>query len=169
MSRITPRRDVRQPAQGSDASRTSAAPDPGLHAARPGKVRFVLGIGLASTASGGEVAELARRVLDRAGVGLDAVAVVATRERFVTDGRLGLGPPVVGVDDAVLVADHPAPPRAGVAARFPARVAEGCALAAAGPGADLVVGTTRSAHATAALARTVHAPGSEPVPQAPPA
>lgn len=113
--------------------------------------RVVLGLGMASAADRDEVRALARRVLARAGVDLDDVALVATRHRFVGDDRTRLGPPVRGVDDQVLIARYPAETTVGPP-RFPARVAEGCALAAAGPSAELVVGTTRSAHATAAVA-----------------
>ena len=110
---------------------------------------FVLGIGMSSKATADEVRELARRVLVQAGVAFDALALVATRERFDADDRLRIGPPVVGIPDAILLDRHPAPGRtAGLAAR----VAEGCALVAAGVSAELLVPTTRSAHATAALA-----------------
>jgi len=120
--------------------------------------RVALGLGMASAATGDEVRALARRVLDRVGLDLGAVTVVATRSRFVDDDRARLGPRVIAVDDAILLDLYPAPARAGRGSAFPARVAEGCALRGAGPGAELIVGTTRSAHATAAVARAPIAP-----------
>jgi hypothetical protein len=113
---------------------------------------LVLGIGMSSKATVDEVRELALSVVGQAGVGLDAVAVVATRERFDADDRVRIGPPVVGVPDALLLDRYPSERTGG----FAARVAEGCALTAAGASAELLVPTTRSAHATAALA----APGT---------
>lgn len=112
--------------------------------------RLVLGLGLSSKATAREVLDLVETVIAQAAVSLDAIGFVATRARFVDDDRARLGPPVLGVDDSELLAQHPAPPRSG--AGFAARVAEGCALIGAGPGAELIVATTRSAHATAALA-----------------
>ena len=114
--------------------------------------RLSLGIGLSSRATRAEVDALTHQVLDEAGFDLAAVSVVATRRSLVTDPRLHLGPPVVEIDDATLLVDHPAPGGTAAARHFPARVAEGCALTAAGRGAVLVVSTRRSAHATAALA-----------------
>ncbi|MPY96088.1 MAG: hypothetical protein GEV08_24415 [Acidimicrobiia bacterium] len=110
----------------------------------------MLGLGLSSKATRQEVRELVDTVIALAAVGLDAVSLVATRMRFVDDDRARFGPSILGVDDRALLARCPAPqrPRDGIAAR----VAEGCALTGAGPGAELLVGTTRSAHATAALA-----------------
>jgi cobalt-precorrin 5A hydrolase len=106
-----------------------------------------LGIGLSSKATVDEVRALAQEVLDRAGVGLDVVTWVATRSRFVDDPRVRLGPDVCSIDDTTLLERYPKP-----TGPSPARVAEGCALHAAGPEATLLVGITRSAHATAALA-----------------
>jgi hypothetical protein len=116
-----------------------------------GPARLVLGVGMSSKATVEEVRELARRVVDQAGFRLDAVALVATRERFAADERVRLGPPVVAVDDAVLLDRFPAPQRSD-GGGFAARVAEGCAMTAAGESAELLVGTTRSPHATAAIA-----------------
>ncbi|HEX4866809.1 MAG TPA: cobalamin biosynthesis protein [Acidimicrobiales bacterium] len=112
--------------------------------------RLVLGIGLSSKATRLEVHELVDTVAAHAAVCLDAIGLVATRMRFVDDDRVRFGPPILGVDDSDLLAQYPAPPRP--VGGFAARVAEGCALTGAGPGAELLVATTRSAHATAALA-----------------
>lgn len=112
--------------------------------------QLVLGVGMSSKATRREVRDLVDTVVAQAAVGLDAINLVATRIRFVDDERVRFGPPVLGVDDSDLLAQHPAPPRPD--GGFAARVAEGCALTGAGPGAELLVGTTRSAHATAALA-----------------
>lgn len=111
---------------------------------------LVLGIGMSSRATRQEVSGLIDEVIGQAAVRLGDVSLVATRMHFVQDKRTRLGPPVLGIDDDVLLDQHPAPQRAGDG--FPARVAEGCALTGAGPGSRLLVGTTRSAHATAALA-----------------
>lgn len=117
--------------------------------------QLVVGIGMSSRATQREVAELVDTVLAQAAVTLDAIGLIATRERFVGDERVRFGPVVLGVDDGALLARHPAPARPD--GRLAARVAEGCALIGAGPGAELVVATTRSAHATAALALGSHA------------
>lgn len=111
---------------------------------------LVLGIGMSSKAARQEVRELVDTVIGQAGVGLDAVSLVATRMHFVDDDRVRFGSLILGVDDSDLLAQYPAPQRLGDG--FAAQVAEGCALTGAGPGAELLVGTTRSAHATAALA-----------------
>jgi len=114
--------------------------------------RLVLGIGMSSKATRSEVLGLVEEVVGRADLDLEAVSLVATLRRFVGDERARLGPPIIGVDDATLLDQFPAAHRAGTGTRLAARVAEGCALTAAGAGAQLLVGTTRSAHATAALA-----------------
>lgn len=114
--------------------------------------RLVLGVGMSSKATADEVRGLAVRVSEAAGVTLGSVTAVATRERFVGDDRLRFGPPVVGVADGILLDRYPVPDRVDGDRRFGARVAEGCALAVAGEPAELLVATTRSAHATAALA-----------------
>jgi hypothetical protein len=112
----------------------------------------VVGVGLSSKATGDEVRQLVEQVVAAGGFDLDAVVSVATRERLVDDERLRLGPPVVGVADDTLLARYPAPERADGHRRFAARVAEGCALTTAGERSRLLIGTTRSAHAPAALA-----------------
>ncbi len=111
---------------------------------------LVLGIGMSSKATRQEVRELVDTVIAQAAVSLGAVNLVATRMRFVDDDRARFGPTVLGVDDSDLLDQYPAPQRPDDG--FAARVAEGCALTGAGPDAELLVGTTRSAHATAALA-----------------
>jgi hypothetical protein len=103
---------------------------------------------MSSKATGDEVRGLVDAVLSQAGLPLHAVALLATRMRFVDDQRVGIGPAVVGVEDAVLLERFPESGRVGLAAR----VAEGCALIATGGGAQLLVPTTRSAHVTVALA-----------------
>jgi hypothetical protein len=112
--------------------------------------QLVLGIGLSSKATRREVRELVDTVVTHAAVRLNAIGLVATRRCLVDDDRLRFGPPVLGIDDSELLAQYPTPPRPD--GGFAARVAEGCALTGAGPGAELLIPTTRSAHATAALA-----------------
>ncbi|MHB1709876.1 MAG: cobalamin biosynthesis protein [Acidimicrobiales bacterium] len=109
---------------------------------------MVLGVGMSSDATPEEVGALAGEVVRHAGLHLSDVGCIATRMRFVADHRVRIGPPVVGVEDLTLLDRFPRPGRIG----FAARVAEGCALVGAGCGAELLVGTVRSAHATAALA-----------------
>jgi cobalamin biosynthesis protein CbiG len=116
---------------------------------------LALGVGVSSKATGDEVRGLVDEVLRQAGVRLDAIALLATRMRFVDDDRVRIGPPVVGVEDAVLLERFPESGRVGLAAR----VAEGCALIGAGRGAELLIPTTRSAHVTLALALGSPEPG----------
>lgn len=123
---------------------------------------MTLGLGMSSRATRDEVRRLALGVLARAGVGLDAVNVVATRTSLVDDDRAHLGPLVIGIDDDVLLDRHRAPPWPAGPKRFGAMVAEGCALEAAGPQPTLLVATTRSAHATAALATAAQATATRP-------
>ena len=119
--------------------------------------RLALGVGISSNATGDEVRGLVDAVLLQAGLPIDAIGLVATRMRFVDDQRVRIGPPVVGVEDAVLLDRFPEPGRVG----FAARVAEGCALIGAGSGAELLVPTTRSAHATIALGIGSPEPGNQ--------
>ncbi len=114
--------------------------------------RLVLGVGISSAATSEEVAALAADVMRGADLSLGSVTSVATRERFVADPRLVLGPEVVGVSDERLLSGFPIPgdrTRPGLQAR----VAEGCALAIAGARAELLVARTPSAHVTMALAQ----------------
>jgi cobalamin biosynthesis protein CbiG len=108
----------------------------------------VLGVGMSSKATRGEVRGVIEEVIRRADVSIEEVSFVATRMRFADDERLKVGPPVIGVEDAALLEGFPAPDRIG----FAARVAEGCALLGAGTGSQLVVEPIRSAHSTVALA-----------------
>jgi hypothetical protein len=108
----------------------------------------VLGLGLSSKATRGEVRDLVEGVILRGDIPIEGVRLVATRMRFVDDERVRVGPPIIGVEDATLLDRFPVSGRVG----FAARVAEGCALIGAGIDAELLVSTTRSTHATAALA-----------------
>jgi hypothetical protein len=103
---------------------------------------------MSSKATGDDVRGLVDDVLMQAGLPIGAIELLATRMRFVDDPRVRIGPPVVGVEDDVLLDRFPESGRVG----FAARVAEGCALVGAGSGAELLVPTTRSAHVTVALA-----------------
>ena len=117
--------------------------------------RLALGVGMSSKATGDEIRGLVDKVLLQAGLPLQAIEWLATRMRFVDDQRVRIGPPVIGVEDAVLLGRFPEFGRVG----FVARVAEGCALIGAGSGAELLVPTTRSAHVTMALALGSPEPG----------
>lgn len=113
---------------------------------------LVIGIGLSSSATTSEVEALVGGLLRELGVGLADVAAIATRERFVGDPRLTIGPPVISIVDHELVA-RSAPVERSVG--IPARVAETAALAvaAAHGRAQLLALVRRSAHVTAAVAR----------------
>jgi len=107
---------------------------------------------MSSKATAGEVRTLVTSALREHHLGLDDVSVVATRERFVRDRRLDLGPPVTGVPDDVLVAaSEPCDRVVGL----PARVAETAAVVTVGEAtAELIGQVARSPHATVAIAAT---------------
>ena len=114
----------------------------------------VLGVGMSSKATAEEVRTLVAAALGHHHLQLSDVAVVATRQQFVLDGRLALGRPVTGVADEELVAQSgPCERTVGLCAR----VAETAALLAAnrlaseGRAATLLAPVQRSAHATVAL------------------
>ena len=105
--------------------------------------RLVVGIGMSSSATAAEVAALVAEVLDRGDADRRDVAAVATRARFAADPRLlALDLAIIGVLDTELPTD----PNGRLV------VAEPAAVHVAGSGAVVVVGTTRSAYATCALA-----------------
>jgi cobalamin biosynthesis protein CbiG len=115
----------------------------------------VVGVGLSSSASAGEVRELVERALAAVGLPWAALHAVATLDTKVDDVRLSaLDLPVIGFTAAELLTVG------GVAASDRVRnevgtasVAEAAALLAAGDGAVLVSAKRRSAHVTVALAR----------------
>lgn len=112
---------------------------------------IVAGIGMSSRATREEIGALLDDVLRGLGLSRRDISALATRERFRVDARLLLGAPVVGVTDDQLVASStPAATRRTVG--IEARVAETAALLAVGGGAVLLAPTTRSAHATVAVA-----------------
>jgi histidinol-phosphate/aromatic aminotransferase/cobyric acid decarboxylase-like protein len=110
------------------------------------EARYVVGVGVASAATAGEVADLLEQVLATAGVDRQAVVSVAT-----VDHR----------------ADHPAvvalgwPVRGYARDRLGAAVAEPAARLAAGAGGAVVVPKRKSPHATMALVRCVSLPPGE--------
>jgi hypothetical protein len=118
-------------------------------------VTVVLGVGLSSRATSTEVRDLVGALLRAHRLTISDVSAIATRQRFVDDPRLALGPPVVGFSDVALQRASPAPPARTVG--IPARVAEAAARLAV-PGEDVRVSAVeRSPHATAALARPIEA------------
>lgn len=119
----------------------------------------VVGIGMSSSATVDEVADLVAALLDGAGLCLADIDTIATRRQFVTDGRLALGPRVVGYDDDALIAAS-TPVDRGVG--IPARVAETAAALAAGTGPNLGINVARSPHVTAALVSRPASGGVEP-------
>jgi cobalamin biosynthesis protein CbiG len=115
----------------------------------------VVGIGLSSEATTDEVARLLSRLLEDAELSLADVDAIATRQRFVDDVRLALGPPIVGFDDDVLIAaSAPVARTIGI----PARVAETAASLFVGSDVDQHWAMARSAHVTAALVTTADRP-----------
>jgi cobalamin biosynthesis protein CbiG len=105
----------------------------------------VLGIGISSKADAGEVRELVAVALAELRLALDDVALIATRERFVDDPRLRLGPEIIGFSDSALeAASAPCDRTFGIRAR----VAE---TAVALAGAVPTRATFRSAHVTVAV------------------
>jgi cobalamin biosynthesis protein CbiG len=115
--------------------------------------RVVVGIGLSSKATSGEVRGLVDEALAAHRLDLDDVQAIATRASLAGDARLQLGPPVVGVADDVLE-ERSEPPERTFGIR--ARVAETAALVA-GSADELLEPVRRSAGATVALALAARA------------
>jgi cobalamin biosynthesis protein CbiG len=110
--------------------------------------RVVVGIGLSSAATTDDVRALVDEALATRGHSRQAVAMVATRTKFVADPRLDLGYPIIGIDDERLeAASAPVDRAVGIQAR----VAETAALLAL-PGAHIVGPVERSTHVTVAVA-----------------
>jgi cobalamin biosynthesis protein CbiG len=115
----------------------------------------VLGVGMSSTATAGEVRRLAAAVLEEAGRAWSDVERIATLTSLAGDERIAaLGFPVVGYEPSELAAVQGlAPnPRTEMAVGTPS-VAEAAALLAAGPHGRLVRPKRRAERVTAALAR----------------
>ncbi len=111
-------------------------------------IAVVVGVGMSSGATAGEVRALVTAALARHDLA-GAAVTVATRECFVDDPRLALGHPVIGHDDDALVAHSPPVTRT---VGLPAQVAATAALLSAGVGSRLAGPVERSAHATVAVA-----------------
>lgn len=139
-------------------------------AAAPGEVllrppSLVVGVGASSGASTDGLRDMVHRALARAGLHAGAVGLVATveakrHEPAVVALAHTLGVPL-RVLPAGLLAAVPVPnPSAVVAAAVGTpSVAEAAALAAAGPGAQLVVEKNRSSDSTVAVARRARPEG----------
>jgi cobalt-precorrin 5A hydrolase/precorrin-3B C17-methyltransferase len=123
--------------------------------------QFALGVGCARDCPPDEMAALADRVLANAGIGSGAVAGVFSLDLKADEPAVialarNLGVPLRLFDAATLEAEAPrlANPSEIVFAEVGCHgVAEGAALAAAGPDGALVVEKRKSANATVALAR----------------
>ena len=118
---------------------------------------IVAGIGLRRDCSGQELAALVARAADQAGCRPDLLAVPSFRAEAagaVAAARY-LSLPLRIVDAAALAEAQPGCPtrsaRASAATGF-ASVAEGCALAGAGPDAVLLLARIASPNATCAIA-----------------
>ncbi|MBY3182374.1 cobalamin biosynthesis protein [Rhizobium laguerreae] len=124
--------------------------------------RLVLGLGCERGTPAQEVLALAEQALREAGVSGEALAAVAsidsrTNEPAVLSVAAHFSVPAVFFAAGRLEEETPrlANPSAIVFARVGCHgVAEGAALAAAGPDAELAVAKIKSAHATAAVARS---------------
>ena len=123
-------------------------------------LRVVVGVGASSRATAAEIAALVADALTAAGLTPAAVIGVATVDARQHDTRLAaLGWPVTGFrPDQLEAAAGPVPSGRVRAAVGTGSVAEAAALLAAGPGARLLVGKHRSAHATVAVAAQPHFP-----------
>lgn len=115
----------------------------------------VVGIGMSSRATVGEVQDVIDEVLSDASLSRADVVSVATRDRFGADERLPVGVAVDLVTDAELIAaSEPTDRTLGI----PARVAVTAAAVAATRrwgGARVVVPTRRSPHVTVAVCEGV--------------
>ncbi|MCW2306036.1 cobalamin biosynthesis protein [Rhodobium gokarnense] len=123
-----------------------------------GAARIVAGIGFSSEATAEEIADLLQGCLHDAGIGAaDVVAVPAFKSGApivgILPGLLGLDVDLIEDADMAAVADRClSHSTAAKAATGHGSVAEACALAAAGPTAQLIGPRIASAHATCALA-----------------
>jgi cobalamin biosynthesis protein CbiG len=116
----------------------------------------VLGIGISAKADAHEVRELVAVALAEHCLVMDDVALIATRQRFVDDPRLRLGPAIVGFSDSALeAASAPCDRAFGIRAR----VAE---TAVALAGAVTTRATFRSAHVTVAIGESDVTPARAP-------
>jgi cobalamin biosynthesis protein CbiG len=113
--------------------------------------RVVVGVGLSSAADAAEVRALIEQVLRQHELELAQVTVIATRQCFVADERLRLGPPVIGFSDAELEEkSEPCDRTVGITAR----VAETAARLAGGTDdgdTGSLTPAARSPHVTVAL------------------
>ena len=116
---------------------------------------LVAGVGASTGAPPAEVAALLHRSLAAAGLAPAAVGEVATIDRRRSDPAVtALDLPVRAFTATELaVVSVPSPSAAVERAVGTPSVAEAAALLAAGPGAELVVAKSASAHATVAVAR----------------
>jgi cobalamin biosynthesis protein CbiG len=116
--------------------------------------KAVVGLGLSSAATAGDVRRSAETALQAAGIGWAEVERIATIAALAPDRRIvSLGYPVVGYEAGQLAAVEgvEASRRSQLAVGTPS-VAEAAALLAAGPTGVLVVPKQRSAGVTAAVA-----------------
>jgi cobalt-precorrin 5A hydrolase/precorrin-3B C17-methyltransferase len=127
---------------------------------RPGTVRLhppslVAGVGSSRGVAPAEVRMLLEETLAEAGLADASVSCVATLDRKASEaGIVALGLPLRAFPAEVLAPyDVPSPSDVVAATVGTPSVAEAAALAAAGPGAELIVPKRRSAMATVAVAR----------------
>lgn len=148
---------------GASSSTRRVLVDHRRHPDRPGLVvlhppALVLGIGTSSDAPPAELAELISTALAEAGLAVSSVGAVATLDRKRTEPAIAaaaerLGVRLLDFPAATLAAvPVPTPSETVRAAVGTASVCEAAALAAAGPGSELLVTKRRSSTATVAVA-----------------
>ncbi|HEY2812434.1 MAG TPA: precorrin-3B C(17)-methyltransferase [Acidimicrobiales bacterium] len=123
---------------------------------------LVAGIGASTDAAAGAADELLAGALAAAGLARQSLALVATIDRRAADDVVtAIGLPVRAFDAATLAKVEVPNPSAVVAAEVGTpSVAEAAALAAAGPGAELLVTKQKGATVTVAIARRARPEGS---------
>jgi cobalt-precorrin 5A hydrolase/precorrin-3B C17-methyltransferase len=134
-------------------------PSPGRVVLHPPSL--VVGVGASSCAPADAATRLLDRALARAGLAAESVAEVATINRRAGDPVIAaLRVPVRAFDAATLAGiDVPHPSKVVDTEVGTPSVAEAAALAAAGPGAELVVTKQKGATVTVAVARRRRPPG----------
>jgi precorrin-6Y C5,15-methyltransferase (decarboxylating) len=121
-----------------------------------GKIMIIAGIGFSSGATAADIFALVRRVQDESGLVPAALAVPAFKTGTEMSGaaqRLGL--PLLRVERDALAQAQPrcrTPSATAAAATGLASIAEACALAAAGPAAQLLVARVTAGKITCAFA-----------------